>query len=70
MVTTTLRLVCQTGQERRNGRDGIGLRLKTGELRMTPITARAASQDFLGEQRFPPGGDQSLRVEIPWMQSP
>lgn len=50
--------------------DGIFVRLKPAELRMMSVAFRFSAEDFLGQQRFTPQGDQAFSIEIFWMQGP
>jgi len=49
---------------------GRPLGAKPRELRMAGVSAGRAAQDLLGEQRFPPGRDESPGVEVARMQRP
>ena len=70
MVAAHLRLVGQAREERREGGEWVGLRLEAGQLRMMAVTLGLTGQDFLGQQRLPPGRDQALRVEVAGMHGP
>ena len=70
MITTALRFIGKAGEKCRDGGGRIGLRLKADQLRMMPVALGRTGEDFLGQQRLPPGGHQSFRVQISRMHGP
>lgn len=53
-----------------NGFDRRGCELEPAELRMTSVAAGLTEQNFLSEQPFAPGGEQTFGVEILWINRP
>src|ERR1700722_628264 len=63
-------LLRETNQKRGNGGVRIGLRLKTNQLWMMPVTLGRAGENFLGKQRLTPSRHQPFRIQITRMQCP
>ena len=53
-----------------NGRDRIGLRLESAQLRVVSVAPGLAEQHFAREQGFTPQRDQTNGIEITGMQGP
>lgn len=69
-VAATIRLGVYLRPIRIDGRSRKGVRAKPLELRMVPVAAGFAAQECLCEQRFAPKRDESLGIEVAWMQAP
>jgi hypothetical protein len=69
-VSTPVSFLCDAEQEGSNCRQRPGVRTKSGELWMVSVTTRATGEYFLGEQCFPPGGDQAFGIEVAGMDCP
>ncbi len=69
-IVSPLCFVGQAKQKRSDRGKGIGLRTETDKLRMIPVSAGRSRQDFLRQQRLPPGRNQTSRIQIPGVNRP
>jgi hypothetical protein len=70
LVATRLCLRANHGEVPVDGGARRRARPESGQLRMVPVALGAAAQDFAGEQRFSPKGDETLCIEVLGMKSP
>jgi len=54
----------QSGEERGNGGERVGVGLKSSELRMVSVTFGAAGKNLLSKECLSPSGDQTFRVKV------
>jgi hypothetical protein len=70
LVATRLCLRANHGEVPVDGGARRRARPESAQLRMVPVALSTATQDFAGEQGFPPKGDETLCIEVLGMKSP
>ena len=58
------------GEEGGDGGEGFVLGAKTEEVRVVAVAAGFSGEDFLGQECFAPGGDESAGVEVAGVEGP
>ena len=70
VIVTSAGFVGESGKKGGDGGERIGLGLEARELRVMTVACSLAAKDFLGKERFAPGGDEAFGIEVAWVDGP